>query len=485
MKRVSKHLREVMATVFMVALLAGAYQYERWQYQDIRTTEEQAEYLRELHTGAVLVDEFSRIVLLEVSREQLQESMTRTESYQNYTWLFTQRLDRVVNERSPVRMQTDSLLSEVSRLSTAVQVLLQMRGVDEREQDAWVIARRQIQQRTQLVVKRANRIERGLNAVSEEAEARINSVRWATLGLLSLLLLVGFVWPSFANRNRVRLLRKRQAALFETSKQLREETQALRQQLQELEASLAEREQQLHTANTSVLAKNNELRELRSDVENTVYILIQDLLDPIQSVANLLYDLPAPDTNQDEVWQNQFAALLATVQRLDRKAIKLREFVLLSRADASISSVYLNPFLSELLLGLNPSESGASIHIQEDLPVVRTHRLALERVLHAVLENGIKFADSKSPEIHIGCEEHETYLLFAITDNGAGIAREELTKVFDILHVSNAQDPRSGLGLGLAIAKKLVTDYGGSIWMESTPGRTTCYIRWPATVSHK
>ena len=70
---------------------------------------------------------------------------------------------------------------------------------------------------------------------------------------------------------------------------------------------------------------------------------------------------------------------------------------------------------------------------------------------------------------------------FVVADNGPGIAPDALTHVFE--QHWQAGDARSGMGLGLFIAKKLVEAHGGQIGVESTLGRgAKFWFRLPADV---
>jgi len=68
-----------------------------------------------------------------------------------------------------------------------------------------------------------------------------------------------------------------------------------------------------------------------------------------------------------------------------------------------------------------------------------------------------------------------------ISDNGCGIAPEQLSRVFDPLFTT----PEPGLGVGLAVCRSIVSRLGGSIALESEPGRgTRVTVRLPVAAQH-
>ena len=78
--------------------------------------------------------------------------------------------------------------------------------------------------------------------------------------------------------------------------------------------------------------------------------------------------------------------------------------------------------------------------------------------------------------MRIGARRDEKSVLFSVADTGAGIATEDVPHVFDRYWQGHPTD-RRGAGLGLTIAKGIIDAHGGSIWVETTPGRgsTFCF----------
>ena len=115
-------------------------------------------------------------------------------------------------------------------------------------------------------------------------------------------------------------------------------------------------------------------------------------------------------------------------------------------------------------------ETAARI-IYDDLPNVMANGSELLQLFQNFIGNAIKFRSSVPPEIRITATTNHTEWLFSVADNGIGIAPEHAEEIFVIFRRLHTHQEYPGSGIGLAICKKIVEEYGGHIWIESQPGR--------------
>jgi signal transduction histidine kinase/signal recognition particle receptor subunit beta len=136
-------------------------------------------------------------------------------------------------------------------------------------------------------------------------------------------------------------------------------------------------------------------------------------------------------------------------------------------------------------------ERGVSLHvlIPSGLDSVSCDRETMVSAFRAVVKNGIEFnrkGGSVKVEVHRRPREDGLWLVFRFVDTGAGIAEHELPHVFETFWQGGnvlTEKPR-GVGLGLAIAKRIVENHGGRISIESTHGEgTTVTILVPQSAS--
>lgn len=105
------------------------------------------------------------------------------------------------------------------------------------------------------------------------------------------------------------------------------------------------------------------------------------------------------------------------------------------------------------------------VEMPEKLPVIHAAPHRLRQVLNNLLSNAIKFTPPEGL-ITISVEDKRDYLQVVVMDTGVGITSEDLPYVFDEFFRGRDVE-RTGAGLGLSIAKKIVEAHGGRIWAES------------------
>lgn len=134
-------------------------------------------------------------------------------------------------------------------------------------------------------------------------------------------------------------------------------------------------------------------------------------------------------------------------------------------------------------LGLTAAEKGLDLicHLPPDLPdTVQGDPLRLRQILVNLLGNAVKFTSAGHVLCHCALEEeHEDTVLlhFRIADTGLGIDRQKISSIFDEFTQVDSSLTRvyGGTGLGLSISRKLTALMGGTIWVDSTPGRGSTF----------
>jgi signal transduction histidine kinase len=114
-----------------------------------------------------------------------------------------------------------------------------------------------------------------------------------------------------------------------------------------------------------------------------------------------------------------------------------------------------------------------------DLPALRADPKRLRQVVTNLAGNALKFTEQG--EVRLEATQDGPWVVLTISDTGVGMTPEALDTLFDeFTQAGDAARRRRGTGLGLAISRQLVELHGGTIAVESSPGRgTTVTVRLP------
>lgn len=105
------------------------------------------------------------------------------------------------------------------------------------------------------------------------------------------------------------------------------------------------------------------------------------------------------------------------------------------------------------------------------LPEVYADPTLVTEVYDHLIRNAAKFVRDKTPSIDLTAEQRDGHWVLGVKDNGIGISKRFRDRVFLPFQRINGRHAYAGTGIGLAICRKIVERHGGSIWVESEPGK--------------
>ncbi len=223
--------------------------------------------------------------------------------------------------------------------------------------------------------------------------------------------------------------------------------------------------------------------KISKQLEQFVYIVSHDLKAPLRAIENLTNwisdDLGGsmdPNTSENLI------LLRSRVNRMNALLDGILDYSRCGRLSEEVVQVDLNQLIHGIFESLEaPSEFKL---IAEALPVLKTERTRIYKIFYSLIKNSIEH-HNKSDQgiIKISSQNTESGFLFTIHDNGPGIKPQYFEQVFDLFCTLKSKDEKETTGVGLAIAKKLVDDISGKIWIESNEGEgTTVKLHFPNTL---
>jgi signal transduction histidine kinase len=147
-----------------------------------------------------------------------------------------------------------------------------------------------------------------------------------------------------------------------------------------------------------------------------------------------------------------------------------------------VCSAPLRPLIEEIASAFEPllEERGERIEVDVDSKHDRARfdRAAVERVLTNLLGNAIRYT-RKGGTIQIATRELRVngreFVELSVADEGPGVAPEDCERIFEPYVQAGDESHAGGLGLGLAICKRLVEAHGGTIAVSERPGGGSCF----------
>ncbi len=107
------------------------------------------------------------------------------------------------------------------------------------------------------------------------------------------------------------------------------------------------------------------------------------------------------------------------------------------------------------------------------LPDVRADPRQVRRVLQNLVHNALKFRGPEPPLIEISAAVENEEWVLTVRDNGIGVGAEHASRVFDMFNRVDRE--AEGVGIGLAVCRRIVEAHGGRIWVEPNPGAGSAF----------
>jgi len=234
----------------------------------------------------------------------------------------------------------------------------------------------------------------------------------------------------------------------------------------------------LEVSRRELLLQNERLRESEQHKRDLISMVSHELRTPLSAVLGFTSLLLERDFPPEE--QQRYLEIVDTQAR--RLATLAGDFLDVQLLEGGGFELELAPFdLVELAreqtrLFFSHSEShGLVVDVPDEPVIVNGDRDRLAQVVGNLLSNAIKYSP-EGGEVRVFVGERDGHAVFSVTDAGLGIPPEDRERVFDKFFRGAAKTTTvGGTGLGLAVAREIVTTHGGTIDVESTLGHGSTF----------
>ena len=221
-----------------------------------------------------------------------------------------------------------------------------------------------------------------------------------------------------------------------------------------------------------------EIEKLEKMRNEYVANISHELRTPLTSLRGLLEPLSDGMVKDPEAQRRYYTIMLHEVERLSRL---ITDMLQLSRLQAGTESMEMTMFdVNELLDEVSQSfqteakKRGIRIELEtkEGLSQVLSDRDRIEQVLVILIDNALRYAKTT---IRLRADDNEHEVLIDVWDDGIGIQKENLSRLFERFYKVDTSRKDGGTGLGLSIAKKIMDQLEEQIEVDSEYGQWTCF----------
>jgi len=232
------------------------------------------------------------------------------------------------------------------------------------------------------------------------------------------------------------------------------------------------------TAEAHLLLKVDELNRSNVELGQFAYIASHDLQEPLRMVASYTQLLSRRYKGKLDADADAFIAFAVDgANRMQRLIQDLLAYSRVGTKGSDLLDTSSEDALQQALTNLRGAieESGAQV-THDPLPKVLADEMQLIQLFQNLVGNAIKYQSPGVPRVHISAAMNpDKKWTFSVKDNGLGIDPQYFERIFGMFQRLHKREEFAGTGIGLAICKKIVELHGGSISVESEPGRGSTF----------
>lgn len=229
---------------------------------------------------------------------------------------------------------------------------------------------------------------------------------------------------------------------------------------------------------------NQRLARTNKELETFAYVASHDLKSPLRGIAQLSNwideDLEAKEFAEVE---KHTSMLRSRIHRMEKLLDDMLIFYRAGKIDGNLVSIDVAHITKELF-EIQNTKPGLRLELGDALPVIQTLGTPFEQILRNLFSNAIKHHDRDEGIIRLEAQQiNPNFYEFSVTDDGPGIPAKFQDRVFGMFQTLRSRDEQEGSGMGLALIKKLVETYGGSIRVFSEGRGCRFTFSWPIHIN--
>jgi signal transduction histidine kinase len=225
------------------------------------------------------------------------------------------------------------------------------------------------------------------------------------------------------------------------------------------------------------------LEGINRDLQNFASLASHNLLDPLRKIR-VFGEMMAAKWGESKEAPQYLARMQNAALRMQGLLDALQLYCRVDSGGISFSDVDLGPLVTKILSNRKERirETGAEVEVKA-LPIVKADAQQVTILFQNLIDNGLKFHSvHRSPRITIqACPDSECcpgepeVCTIQVEDNGIGFEEKYIERIFSPFQILHGTDEYDGIGMGLAICRKIVERHGGRIHAKSAVGRGSTF----------
>jgi signal transduction histidine kinase len=222
-----------------------------------------------------------------------------------------------------------------------------------------------------------------------------------------------------------------------------------------------------------------ELEKLDEQKTEFLHSVAHELKTPLTAVISSSDILSEDSPTSHKLRERLISNIRTSAESMDNRVTELLDLAQMQIGELRVEptplemSRTITRIASQLEVLFKKRNQTLTLEIPDSLPEANVDILKLEQVLFNILSNANKFSPTGS-DIILRIREVDRKIIVEVEDSAPVVTEEEKEKIFNPYYRGEDRDRRKrlpGIGLGLAISKRLVELHGGEIWVESKPGK--------------
>ena len=226
-------------------------------------------------------------------------------------------------------------------------------------------------------------------------------------------------------------------------------------------------------------AYSEDLRRSNKELQNFCYSIAHNLRAPLRAMRGFSSAISEDCAAQLDAHGKDYTKRIdSAAEQMDKLILDLLDYGRIAHRPLDFELIDVDEELKKVYRELRAEidRLSAKFDVKHPLGSVFGDRLLTGEVLRHLIGNALKYvAVGVTPQVHIWSKQENGHTRVFIQDNGIGIDSNHRERIFGVFERLHGHEMYSGTGIGLAIVRKAVERMGGTVGVDSQPGKGSCF----------